>query len=169
MIPTPKGFLGSGQPTGLPPKPDLSRYTEPSRYRIEKITPTREPQALPVEEPAPEPPAAPEAIKRRIRRAMKASSVSAKNTPQRSGTTRGCVLEVLYEQKDAISAEDVALECWKRWPEKFGMTKTPQHPCTNSVYAKLASLTTDGLVHRPVAGMVRITLEGASAYTRGWF
>ena len=37
MIPTPKGFLGSGQATGLPPKPDLSRYVQTRRAIPEAV------------------------------------------------------------------------------------------------------------------------------------
>lgn len=160
MIPTPKGFLGSGQPTGLPPKPDLSRYTEPSRYRIEKITPTREPQALPVEEPAPR-------IRRPYRAPPKPAPLQPRSAPVQEGTTRAAVLEVLHEQQEPITTEALALECWQRWPKWFGMKSRPDLPCTNAVYAKLAALTTDGYIVRPSVGMVRITAEGACVHTRG--
>lgn len=135
MIPAPKGFLGSGQPTGLPPKPDLSRYIQTHR-------PTPEPEA-----PTQPKPTKPRGVA--------------------CSTMRGKVLEVLREQATAISTEDITIKCWHRWPEQFGMTEYPQYPCTNTVYAKLATLTTEGFVHRPCAGMVQITPEGLAAYEAG--
>lgn len=138
MIPTPKGFLGSGQATGLPPKPDLSRYVQTRRAIPEAVLVTT-----------------PQPAKR----------------PRLGGVShdsmRGKVLEVLRGQTSAVPTEDVVIECWRRWPEQFGMAGYPQYPCTNTVYAKLATLTTEGYVHRPRTGMVEITPEGAVAFEVG--
>lgn len=136
LIPTPKGFLGSGQPTGLPPKPDLSRYVQTHRPTAETKAPTK-----------PEPTRKPRGVS--------------------CSTLRGKVLEVLHEQTSAISTEDVVIACWRRWPEQFGMAGYPQYPCTNTVYAKLATLTTEGFVHRPCTGMVQITPKGLAACKAG--
>jgi hypothetical protein len=146
-----------------------------SRYAARKIAPFRAPQELPVEIPSDfgeahaktlEPREAVPA-KRPFRTQPKAAPVPPKAAPVRDGTVRAAVLEVLHEQQEPITTEALALECWRRWPERFGMKVAPEHPCTNAVYAKLAALTTDGYVTRPSVGMVRITREGASAYTRG--
>jgi hypothetical protein len=176
VIPSPKGFLGNGQPTGLPTKPDLSRCTEPSRYKVKKTAPPTEPEPLPVKNRAdttlvdraamvPFEPA--QRIKRSYRAPPKPAPLPSRSAPVRCGTTRSAVLEVLYEQRAPIGTEALALECWRRWPKWFGMHSHPEFPCTNSVYAKLAALTTDGYVTRPSVGEVRITAEGACAYMQG--
>jgi len=131
MIPVQRGFLGSGQPNGLPPKPDLNRYQQTTK-------PT---ESKPVEQKP---------------------IVRTKRKRGASDTQRERILEVLRELKIPVYPEDVAIECWRRWPEQFSMRKYPEHPCTNKVYAKLATLTTEGLVHRPSVGMVQITPKGKS-------
>ncbi len=147
MIPSPKGFLGSGQPNGLPPKPDLSRYVQ---IREAEPPPSvrEEPAPVPINKPCKE------AKPAKIQPRPKLRSVA-------SNSVRGKVLEVLRGQTGPISVEEVAIACWRRWPEQFGMSGYPQYPCTNTVYAKLATLTTEGYVYRPRMGMVRITPEGA--------
>lgn len=91
-------------------------------------------------------------------------------TPTPTVPLRRRVLLALAEldRGEPVAVEALAVGCWERWPEAFGLRGYQHlHPDAAAVRAKAADLVAQGCIERPCEGFVRITSKGRAAVTGG--
>ena len=143
LVPLPGGsFLGSrrtmAQPVPPRPLPTTARKVPAARVEALPELPDGSRTARKVEpKPAPAPPPRP----------------AERTGPLLSWERVLLVLLTLHDQ-DPVDLPSLVVECWRRWPEHFGLRGYP-HPDASRVAPRVSTLLSNGLA----------TSNGASAYT----